>query len=147
MIGFSDNDSGFFHLACAFRGHWYKMARNFHLSTGHNFVKLPPSSTLPFLEQYSQVCWGINLVIFFSLVQYRMSNNPVTVNLRIETGTTSLDMMVQTQGHDVQPETGPARPADGTNGNVYPAPVPTCTSALDDASRPLGQPRPFIWDG
>lgn len=78
-----------------------------------------------------------------------MPNTPVEVNVRIETGsaTTSRDLRVKTQGKDVEPDTGPARRADGTNGNENPLPGPTCTSALDDASRPQGGERPFTWDG
>jgi hypothetical protein len=78
-----------------------------------------------------------------------MSNALVEVDVRIETGNpnTSFDLTVQTRGRDVQPNTGPARRADGTNGNESPLPGPTCTSALDDASRPPYGPRPFTWDG
>jgi hypothetical protein len=77
------------------------------------------------------------------------NNNPITVAVRIETGgfSTPIDLPVTTHGHDVHPKTGPPRRADGTNGNVYELPGPTCTSALDDASRPPGKPRPFTWDG
>jgi len=78
-----------------------------------------------------------------------MSNTPVTVNVRVEDGNylAVFDGSVKTFGKQVTAETGGTHLCDGTNGNEYPFPGPTCTSALDDASRPTDNPRPFIWDG
>jgi len=73
------------------------------------------------------------------------TNSPVQVNVRIEgRKETIFEGTVMTQGHDVTTDSGGAHPADGTNGNEYPFKVPTCTSALDDASK---IDPGFRWDG
>jgi hypothetical protein len=73
------------------------------------------------------------------------TNSPVQVNVRVEGREKTLfEGSVTTQGHDVTTASGGTHPADGTNLNEYPFKVPTCTSALDDASKL----RPgFTWDG
>jgi len=50
---------------------------------------------------------------------------------------------VLTRGHNVTTATGGTHHCDGTNNHSNPLPGPTCTSALDDASRRHG----FGWDG
>lgn len=82
------------------------------------------------------------------------TNVPVLVNVRVEAGNgiTVFEGNVMTYGHEVTADTGGTHICDGTNGNENPFPGPTCTSALDDASRlslqaDSGLPRPFIWDG
>lgn len=73
------------------------------------------------------------------------TNSPVEVNVRIEgRQATIFESAVTTQGHDVTTLAGGTHRADGTNGNEYPFKVPTCTSALDDAS--TLEPT-FGWDG
>jgi len=77
------------------------------------------------------------------------TNNPILVNVRVEAGgiNTVFEGDVTTYGHDVMPDSGCTYRCDGTNGNENPLPGPTCTSALDDASRPpFPIPRPFTWD-
>lgn len=74
------------------------------------------------------------------------TNSPVEVNVRIEGRQgTIFENTVTTRGHDVTTKTGGTHPADGTNGNEYPFKVPTCISALDDASK-TSEPT-FEWDG
>ena len=73
------------------------------------------------------------------------TNSLVEVNVRIEGRSGTLfERSVETNGKLVTPVTGIARLADGRNGNEYPFPVPTCTSALQDASRMTPT---FTWDG
>ena len=73
------------------------------------------------------------------------TNSPVEVNVRIEgRQATIFEGAVTTQGHNVTTKTGGTHPADGTNGNEYPFKVPTCISALDDASKLKAT---FEWDG
>jgi hypothetical protein len=75
-------------------------------------------------------------------------NVPVFINVRVETpGKTVFEGTAMTHGREVTAETGGTYLCDGTNGNENPLPGPTCTSALDDASRPSLSPRPFTWDG
>jgi len=82
------------------------------------------------------------------------ANFPVLVNVRVEAGNdiTVFEGNVVTYGREVTADTGGTHLCDGTNGNENPFPGPTCTSALDDASRSShnpgpGLPRPFTWDG
>lgn len=66
------------------------------------------------------------------------------VNLRIEgADKTIFEGPVLTRGHNVTTATGGTHHCDGTNNHSNPLPGPTCTSALDDASRRHG----FGWDG
>jgi len=80
-------------------------------------------------------------------------NVPVFVNVRVEgvnvegPATTVFEGVTTTHGREVTAATGGTHLCDGTNGNENPLPGPTCTSALDDASRPRLSPRPFTWDG
>jgi hypothetical protein len=63
---------------------------------------------------------------------------PVTVNLRVEGSTSTIfEAPVTTDGKAIDKGDGP-HPCDGTNGGAHPAPVPTMTSALDDAPIPGG---------
>lgn len=84
------------------------------------------------------------------------ANIPVLVNVRVEAGNniTVFEGSAVTYGHTVTADTGGTHLCDGTNGNENPFPCPTCTSALDDASRPTLRgrntdtlQRPFTWDG
>ena len=62
-------------------------------------------------------------------------NAEVAVNVRIEgRNSTIFDGTVLTKGKVVSTSYFPyvVNRADGTNGNEYPFPVPTCTSALAD---------------
>jgi hypothetical protein len=75
-------------------------------------------------------------------------NVPIFVNVRVEAPeSTVFEGTVTTHGREVTAETGGTHLCDGTNGNNNPLPGPTCTSALDDASRPSLSPRSFTWDG
>ena len=63
-------------------------------------------------------------------------NAEVAVNVRIEgRNSTIFDGTVLTKGKVVSTSFPPVvtNVADGTNGNEYPFPVPTCTSALADS--------------
>ena len=63
---------------------------------------------------------------------------PVTVNLRVEgSSATIFEGPVTTDGKQIDKGDGP-HPCDGTNGGANPSPVPTMTSALDDAPIPAG---------
>ncbi|KAF8172977.1 hypothetical protein K438DRAFT_1728644 [Mycena galopus ATCC 62051] len=71
-------------------------------------------------------------------------NHPTPVNLRIEgANRTIFEGTIVTMGHNVTTVSGGTHHCDGTNNNTNPFPGPTCTSALDDASRA----RRFQWDG
>lgn len=61
---------------------------------------------------------------------------PTTVQLRVEGAKATLfEGSVVTDGHAVDSGDGTgSHPCDGTNGGVYPTPVPTMTSALSDAA-------------
>ena len=63
-------------------------------------------------------------------------NEPTLVNLRIEgPDTTIFEGSILTRGHNVTTVSGGTHHCDGTNNNANPLPGPTCTSALDDASK------------
>jgi hypothetical protein len=72
-------------------------------------------------------------------------NAEVAVNIRIEgKARTIFDGTISTAGKIVTTPTGNPRitkRVDGTNGNEYPFPVPTCTSALVDTATREG----FLW--
>ncbi|KAJ7348453.1 hypothetical protein DFH08DRAFT_778964 [Mycena albidolilacea] len=71
-------------------------------------------------------------------------NHPTTVNLRIEgADKTIYEGPIFTIGHNVTTVYGDSHHCDGTNNNENEFPGPTCTSALDDASKKKG----FQWDG
>jgi hypothetical protein len=60
---------------------------------------------------------------------------PVTVNLRVEgSSTTIFEGPVTTDGHAIAKDASGSHPCDGTNGGANPAPGPTMTASLDDAS-------------
>lgn len=66
------------------------------------------------------------------------------VHLRVEgANRTIFEDLVFTRGHDVTSASGVKLGCNGTNDHANPLPGPTCTSALDDASK-LGH---FTWDG
>ena len=63
-------------------------------------------------------------------------NIPTLVNLRIEGSTTTIfEGTILTFGHNVTTPSGGDHHCDGTNNHANPLPGPTCTSALDDASK------------
>jgi len=71
-------------------------------------------------------------------------NLPTSVNLRIEGSTTTIfERAIVTRGHNVTTPSGGDHHCDGTNNNANPLPGPTCTSALDDASKVAH----FLFDG
>ena len=71
-------------------------------------------------------------------------NHPTLVNLRIEgADKTIFEGHIVTRGHNVTTVSGGTHHCDGTNNNENEFPGPTCTSALDDASKEKG----FQWDG
>jgi len=73
------------------------------------------------------------------------SNLPVVVNVRIEGfNSTVFEGPVLTRGHDVTTKAGGTHRCNGLNKNENPIAGPTCTSALDDASR---SQRVFSYDG
>jgi len=64
------------------------------------------------------------------------ANIPTLVNLRIEGKTTTIfEGPIYTRGHNVTTPSGGNHHCDGTNNGANPTPGPTCTSALDDASK------------
>lgn len=65
------------------------------------------------------------------------ANNPITaVKLRVEGATeTRFEGIVFTRGHNVTTPSGGTHDCDGTNNHINPNPGPTCTSALDTASK------------
>ncbi|KAI0071646.1 hypothetical protein K474DRAFT_1668819 [Panus rudis PR-1116 ss-1] len=66
------------------------------------------------------------------------------VHLRIEgSNKTIYEGPIVTFPHNVTTESGGTHHCDGTNNNENPTPGPTCTTALDDASKVAG----FTWDG
>lgn len=75
-------------------------------------------------------------------------NSEVAVNIRIEGRTMTLfEGTIRTKGRTVTTTDGThvTGRADGTNGNEYPFPVPTCTAALADAA--TGQDGRPVWGG
>ncbi|KAF7341699.1 Surface cell-adhesion protein [Mycena sanguinolenta] len=71
-------------------------------------------------------------------------NHPTPVNLRIEgADKTIFEGTIVTMGHNVTTVSGGTHHCDGTNDKANEFPGPTCTSALDDASKETG----FQWDG
>jgi hypothetical protein len=71
-------------------------------------------------------------------------NHPTPVFLRIEgADKTIFEGQIVTMGHNVTTVSGGTHHCDGTNHGENEFPGPTCTSALDDASKQDG----FQWDG
>jgi len=69
------------------------------------------------------------------------------VNLRIEGNDadgTIFEDVIATTGHDITTPSGGTHHCDGTNNGANPTPGPTCSSALDDASK---QQKRFKYDG
>ena len=66
------------------------------------------------------------------------------VNLRIEgANRTIFEDVIFTRGHTATTVSGGTHHCDGTNNHENAEPGPTCTSALDDASKL----KHFTWDG
>jgi len=66
-------------------------------------------------------------------------NKAVLIGLRIEgSDTTIFEGRVLTRGHNLMTASGESHHCDGTNNNAHPHPVPTFTSALDDAAMKNG---------
>ena len=79
--------------------------------------------------------FSLTLVAVLALVSVAQ-NVPTLVNLRIEgLKITIFEGTIVTQGHNVTTPSGGTHHCDGTNNNANPLPGPTCTSALDDASK------------
>jgi hypothetical protein len=73
-----------------------------------------------------------------------VANHPTMVNLRIEgRDKTIFEGPIVTRGHNVTVPSRGTVHCDGTNFGANPIPGPTCTSALDDASKKYK----FPWDG
>jgi len=79
----------------------------------------------------------LTLVAMFAFLLSSVSANKKTlVNLRIEGSTSTIfEGPIMTRGHNVTTPSGGNHHCDGTNNNENPVPGPTCTSALDDASK------------
>ena len=76
------------------------------------------------------------LGLFFLSWAASAANIPTLVNLRIEGAEeTIFEGTVLTKGHNVTTPSGGLHQCDGTNNDANPSPGPTCTSALDDASK------------
>lgn len=72
------------------------------------------------------------------------TNTHILANIRIEgANATIFEGHVFTRGHNVTTSSGGTHHCDGTNLGANPTPGPTCTSALDDASK-IGH---FSFDG
>jgi hypothetical protein len=86
--------------------------------------------------------FSLTLVALLSLVL--AANTPTSVNLRIEgPASTIFEGLIITRGHSVTTASGGTHHCDGTNNNANPSPGPTCTSALDNASKSAH----FTFDG
>ena len=96
-------------------------------------------------QRMLQHLFSLTLVAVLSLLSSVSALNiPTLVNLRIEGSTTTIfEGPVLTFGHNVTTASGGNHHCDGTNNNQNPAPGPTCTSALDDASKTAH----FAFDG
>ncbi|RDB28528.1 Indoleamine 2,3-dioxygenase 1 [Hypsizygus marmoreus] len=94
------------------------------------------------------VSYGPKTAVGFLLIPCTLAapnpNIGTVINLRIEGGhKTIFEGPVFTRGHDIETAQGGKHPCDGTNLGANPSPGPTCTSALDDASKLKG----FEYDG
>jgi len=88
--------------------------------------------------------FSLTVVVVLALLSSAIPNQPILVNLRVEGATkTIFDATVVTRGHNVTTPSGGNHHCDGTNNGENPLPGPTCTRALDDASK-LAQ---FSFDG
>jgi len=80
--------------------------------------------------------FSLTVVAVLALLSSATPNLPTAVNLRIEGKTdTIFEGTIITRGHNVTTPSGGNHHCDGTNNGENPLPGPTCTSALDDASR------------
>lgn len=70
-----------------------------------------------------------------------------SVNVRVEGATkTIFEGKVTTDGHNLSKDASGQHPCDGSNGGAFPAPGPTITAALDDASKKGGFDWTASWD-
>lgn len=94
--------------------------------------KLSPCSSM-----YSIVVRALSLALAAAGVLAAPPTNPPTlVNLRIEgLDHTIYEAPILTYGHNITTPSGGTHHCDGTNLNANPKPGPTCTSALDNASK------------
>ena len=80
--------------------------------------------------------FSLTIVAVLALLSSAAPNQPTLVNLRIEgSANTIFEGTIVTTGHNVTTASGGNHHCDGTNNNGNPLPGPTCTSALDDASK------------
>ena len=80
--------------------------------------------------------FSLTVVSVLALVSSAAPNQPTLVNLRVEgSAKTIFEGTIVTTGHNVTTVSGGNHHCDGTNNNENPLPGPTCTSALDDASK------------
>ncbi|KAF7790668.1 hypothetical protein EIP86_001624 [Pleurotus ostreatoroseus] len=92
--------------------------------------------SLAFLQHISSVA--------FAAPTNSSTNLGTVVNLRIEgANRTIFEDFIFTRGHRVTSASGVTLDCDGTNNHTNPFPGPTCTSALEDASKL----KHFTWDG
>ena len=76
------------------------------------------------------------VLAMLALLSSAAVNQPTSVNLRVEGSTkTIFEGTIVTSGHNVTTALGGNHHCDGTNNGENPLPGPTCTSALDDASK------------
>ena len=123
------------------------------MSMGHRYIKtLRPNALTnnPFPPAASRLqvkgiitqrtlhnLFSLTLVAVLALLSSVLAvNQPTLVNLRIEGSTNTIfEGPIITRGHNVTTVSGGTHHCDGTNNNANPTPGPTCTSALDDASK------------
>ena len=80
--------------------------------------------------------FSLTVVAALALLSSALPNIPTSVNLRVEGLTTTIfEGTILTFGHNVTTPSGGNHHCDGTNDGQNPLPGPTCTSALDDASK------------
>ena len=80
--------------------------------------------------------FSLTVVAVLALFSLAAPNSPTSVKLRVEGETTTIfEGTVITTGHNVTTALGGNHHCDGTNNGQNPLPGPTCTSALDDASK------------
>jgi len=92
------------------------------------------------LHHYS---FSLTVVAVLALFSWAAPNQPTSVSLRVEGLTkTIFEGTIITTGHNVTTVSGGNHHCDGTNNGENTLPGPTCTSALDNASKNL-----FTFDG
>ena len=109
-----------------------RSSENF-LSTISTTLRLQCQCKMMFRRLFSSLTL---LSVLFLLSSLTAANVPTLVNLRIEGATNTIfEGTVLTKGHNVTTPSGGLHQCDGTNNDANPSPGPTCTSALDDASK------------